>query len=70
LADEDRADSTHCEHLSQTASYRGKPGCLALDMPLSTLLRPITAVTDGAQTSATPQRKRFFFSSSNWRLRF
>ena len=27
LADEDRADPTHCEHLSQTASQRGKPGC-------------------------------------------
>jgi hypothetical protein len=46
------------------------PVALALDTPLSTLLRPISAGTDGAQASATPQRKRFFSSSSHWRLRF
>src|ERR1700674_2022017 len=37
-------------------------------MPLSTLLRPISAGTEGAQDSVTPQRK--FFSSSNRRLPF
>jgi hypothetical protein len=43
---------------------------LALAMPLSTLLKPISAGTDGARASTTPQRKRFFLSSSNRRLRF
>jgi hypothetical protein len=58
LADQDRADPTHAR----------LP--FALDMPLGALLMPISAGTDGVQASATPQRKRFFFSSSNWRLRF